>query len=197
MLNIIIVGVGGQGTLLASKVLGHIAMKENLDVKLSEVHGMAQRGGSVITHVRMGENVHAPLVCMHEADYVLAFEHLEALRAQPYLKPDGLLITNVQEIMPMPVIVGQREYPKERPSVPCLEMDAYALAVQAGNQRSVNMVLLGALSHFLPWKEETWLEAIGATVPQKTLAVNQRAFKLGRQTACDAATGELHGTDVE
>lgn len=186
MLNIIIVGVGGQGTLLASKVLGALAMNEGLDVKLSEVHGMAQRGGSVITHVRMGDKVNAPLVSMHEADYVLAFERLEALRAEDYVKPEGLMISNVQEIMPMPVILGQKEYPHDKLGVRSLELDAYSMALQAGNQRSVNMVLLGALSHFLKWPEETWLDAIEAVVPPKTLSINDRAFKLGRQAANQA-----------
>lgn len=183
MLNIIIVGVGGQGTLLASKVLGALAMRENMDVKLSEVHGMAQRGGSVITHVRMGEKVHAPLVSLREADFVLAFEHLEALRAENYVKPDGLMIANVQEIMPMPVILGQKEYPKEKLSVRSLQLDAYDIALRAGNQRSVNMVLLGALSHYLPWTEETWLAAMESVVPPKTLSINNCAFKLGREAA--------------
>lgn len=187
MLNIIIVGVGGQGTLLASKVLGALAMNEGLDVKLSEVHGMAQRGGSVITHVRMGDAVHAPLVSLHEADFVLAFEHLEALRAQAYLKPDGLLIANMQRIMPMPVLLDQCAYPTQPLSVRSMEMDAYGLALQAGSRRSVNMVLLGALSQRLQWPEEKWLRAIGQAVPPRTLSANLSAFKMGREEAAKMA----------
>lgn len=187
MINIVIVGVGGQGTLLASKVLGGMAVCKGLDVKLSEVHGMAQRGGSVITHVRMGEKVFAPLVSEREADFVLAFEHLEALRAEAFVKEGGVLIANTQRIMPMPVLTGQCAYPDTPLRARHVEVDAYALALQAGDSRSVNVVLLGVLSRFLPWAEQDWLDAIEKVVPPKTLSVNDKAFRLGRRMAQDAA----------
>jgi indolepyruvate ferredoxin oxidoreductase beta subunit len=181
--NIVIVGVGGQGTLLASKILGGIALSQGLDVKVSEIHGMAQRGGSVITHVRMGDEVFAPLVSPGEADYILAFEWLEALRSEYFLKEDGLLIANTQRIMPMPVILGDAPYPEQEAAVKCLCMDAYHMACEAGSARSVNMVLLGVLSKFLPFEQEVWEETIEKIVPPKTLDTNYRAFRAGRDIA--------------
>lgn len=182
--DLVIVGVGGQGTLLSSKILGDAALRMNCEVKVSEVHGMAQRGGSVITHVRVGEKVHAPLVSVGEADYVVAFEALEAARAAEFLKPNGVLIVNTQEIWPMPVIMGNVAYPEG-----CVEklqaahqveaMDALEMAITSGSQRAVNLVLLGALSKHLPWSQEVWEAAITACVPPKTLAINLAAFKAG------------------
>ncbi|MBQ8536198.1 MAG: indolepyruvate oxidoreductase subunit beta [Clostridia bacterium] len=182
--DLVIVGVGGQGTLLSSKILGDAALRMNCEVKVSEVHGMAQRGGSVITHVRVGEKVHAPLVSLGQADYVVAFEALEAARAAEFLKPGGVLIVNTQEIWPMPVIMGNAAYPEN-----CLEplaathpveaMDALQMAIASGSQRAVNLVLLGALSKYLPWNQEVWEAAIAACVPPKTLTVNLAAFKAG------------------
>ena len=186
-INIVIVGVGGQGTLLTSKILGQLAMKQDLGVKVSEVHGMAQRGGSVITHVRIGEPVHAPLVSAENADYLLAFEPLEAARAGSFLKEGGLLIVNTQQISPMPVLTGAAIYPedphmrmiKETQQVEAL--DAFVLAVEAGSHRAVNMVLLGVLSKHLPFLQEDWTDSIALCVPPRTLETNLKAFQSGRE----------------
>ena len=184
--NIVIVGVGGQGTLLTSKLLAQLAMEENLNVKVSEVHGMSQRGGSVITHVRIGEQVHAPLVASASADYLLAFEPLEAARAISYLKNDGTLIVNTQQISPITVLSGAVSYP-ENPHGNAVNgtqsieaMDAFSAAVAAGSYRSVNLVLLGMLSRHLPFTGEDWSHAIAACVPPKTLEINRKAFAAGR-----------------
>jgi indolepyruvate ferredoxin oxidoreductase beta subunit len=184
--DLVIVGVGGQGTLLASKILGYIALEEGCDVKVSEVHGMAQRGGSVITHVRVGEKVHAPLVSFGHADYLLAFEELEAARAAYFLKPGGILIVNGQRILPMPVITGTAKYPEEPlcslgETCRIEKLDALAMAENSGSQRAVNLVLLGALSKHLPWEKNVWHKAIAACVPPKTLETNIRAFEAGAQ----------------
>lgn len=187
--DLVIVGVGGQGTLLASKILGKLALTRGLGVKVSEVHGMSQRGGSVITHVRVGENVHAPLVAMGNADYLLSFEALEAARAAGYLKKGGVLIVNSQRIPPMPVITGAAQYPAQPLEIPALAehaveaVDALTLAVEAGSQRAVNLVLLGVLSRHLPFADEDWKHAIAASVPRSTMAVNIRAFEAGRAAA--------------
>ncbi len=182
--DLVIVGVGGQGTLLASKILGRLALAENVGVKVSEVHGMSQRGGSVITYVRVGDRVHSPIVGLGQADYLLGFEALEAARAANYLKPDGTAIVNTQEIMPMPVITGAARYPKDPLKalngrrVECA--DALRLAVEAGSQKALNLVLLGMLSRRLPYGEKAWEDAIAGCVPQKTLATNLAAFGKGR-----------------
>ncbi len=149
-LDIVLVGVGGQGTLLASKILGRLALDLGVDVKVSEVHGMAQRGGSVVTYVRVGEGVCSPLVETAQADYVIAFEQMEAVRALPYLKAGGTVITNTQKISTMPVVTGAAAYPDDLmerldKSARVIPMDALALAEQAGEARAVNLVLLGAL----------------------------------------------------
>ena len=182
--NLVIVGVGGQGTLLASKILGRLAMDAGLNVKVSEVHGMSQRGGSVITHVRVGEEVRAPLVSVGEADFLLAFEALEAARAKEYLRPDGVLIANTQEIAPMPVVTGTVSYPVNPLGVfesqTVEAVDALALAKAAGNQKVVNLVLLGMLSGHLEFTRKAWEEAITLCLPPKLLPVNLRAFELGR-----------------
>ncbi|HPF87855.1 MAG TPA: indolepyruvate oxidoreductase subunit beta [Candidatus Limiplasma sp.] len=183
--NIVIVGVGGQGTLLTSKLLARLAMEENLGVKVSEVHGMAQRGGSVITHVRIGKDVHAPLVAAGSADYLLAFEPLEAARAASYLKNDGILIVNSQQISPITVLSGAVNYPADPlqgavgAAQKLEELDAFTLAVAAGSHRSVNIVLLGVLSRHLPFTREDWEHAIAASVPAKTLDINRKAFLAG------------------
>lgn len=183
-LDIVIVGVGGQGTLLASRILGALADELNLDVKVSEVHGMSQRGGSVVTYVRMGDAVYSPMVDPGEADYVLAFEKLEALRALTYLKLGGTMIVNEQEILPMPVISGTAVYPDDamaRLYATCrvVAMDALALATEAGEPRAVNLVLLGVLAKRLSADKALWLRAVSACVPEKLRAVNLRAFELG------------------
>lgn len=184
-LDIVIVGVGGQGTLLASKVLGHIAGTQGYDVKVSEVHGMSQRGGSVTTYVRFNkQKVFAPLVEQKGADYVLAFEELEALRALPYVKKGGTMIVSTQHILPMPVVSGAAEYPRDiletlRQSADVIALDALALATEAGTSRAVNTVLLGTLAARLPFAKEVWLEALTACVPEKFLDVNLSAFEAG------------------
>ncbi len=189
--SIVIVGVGGQGTLLASRILGALAAELGAEVKVSEVHGMAQRGGNVITHVRIGSGIHSPLVEPGGADYLLAFELLEALRALPYLKKDGTLILNTQRISPMPVITGAAAYPEEIPeklSGACcaVPMDALELAQRAGDGRAVNLVLLGALCRLTKTDPAKWRSAIEACVPQKTLPVNLAAFELGYEEVPNA-----------
>ena len=184
--DVVIVGVGGQGTLLASKILGKLAMSQGLGVKVSEVHGMSQRGGSVITHVRIGEAVHAPLVALGGADYLISFEALEAVRAAAYLKPSGVVIANSQRIFPMPVITGAMQYPSDPLKDAALaghtveSVDALALAVEAGSQKAVNLVLLGILSAHLPFADDDWKHAIASSVPRSTMAVNIKAFEAGR-----------------
>ena len=182
--SFVIVGVGGQGTLLASRILGALAGEMGQDVKVSEVHGMAQRGGNVITHVRIGDGVHSPLVEPGGADYLLAFEQLEALRALPYLKKDGTLIANTQRIAPMPVITGAAIYPEDaltKLSAACRAhaLDALALAHRAGDARAVNLVLLGALCRLTGTDRALWRKAIEQSVPEKFLSVNLTAFELG------------------
>ena len=184
--DLVSVGVGGQGTLLASKILGRLALAAGLHVKVSEVHGMSQRGGSVITHVRVGEAVHAPLVGFGGADYLLSFEALEAARAAAYLKPDGVAVVSAQRILPMPVITGTAVYPANPLTDGVLAahrveaVDALALAVEAGSQKAVNLVLLGMLSRHLPFMDEQWKHAIAASVPRATMATNIKAFEAGR-----------------
>jgi len=185
-MNILIVGVGGQGTLLASRVIGCLAVDSGFDVKLSEVHGMAQRGGSVVTHVKYGEKIYSPLIEKGNADIILSFEMMEALRWSHYLKENGHIIVNMQRINPMPVIIGSAQYPDnivrilEDDGYDLLPIDALQLAKEAGNIRTVNTALLGVLSNYLDFSEVHWKEAIKQTVPEKTISVNIRAFELGR-----------------
>ena len=184
-LNIVIVGVGGQGSLLTSKILAQLAKSQSQNVKVSEVHGMAQRGGSVITHVRIGDEVFAPLVADGCADFLLAFEPLEAGRAVSYLKPDGKLIVNTQRISPMTVLSGAAVYPTQPyqgliSSTQTIQaLDAYTLAVAAGSHRAVNIVLLGVLSNYLPFSQDIWMDAIAACVKPHTLEINRKAFIAG------------------
>ena len=183
--NIIIVGVGGQGTLLASKLMGKVFADEGFDVKVSEVHGMSQRGGSVITYVRYGEKVWSPLVEKGEADILLSFEELEAARWLPFLKTNGVVITSTQNIDPMPVIMGTAKYPEsitEKLKAKLdnvVAVDAKSLAVEAGSIKATNCVLLGVCAKFLGINKERWLDAIRATVPAKTIEINEKAFTLG------------------
>lgn len=184
--NIIIVGVGGQGSLLASKILGDLLLREGYDVKVSEVHGMSQRGGSVITYVRFGDKVYSPLVDEGEADYIVSFEILETARWLAYLKPGGQIVTNTQQIDPMPVITGAAEYPQELvekikgKGVKIDAMDCLSLAREAGSVKAVNIVLLGRLSHYFDIAEEKWQEVLTANVPPKFLEINRKAFELGK-----------------
>ena len=185
--NIMIVGVGGQGTLLASKLLGGLLLGKGFDVKVSEVHGMSQRGGSVVTYVRWGEKVYSPIIDRGQADVILSFELLEAARWTEYLKPGGRIITNTQQINPMPVITGAAAYPEALVEKMCaagLEVDAIdalSLAGEAGSSKAVNIVLMGRLSRWFDFTEEEWLAAIQQSVPPKFLEMNQKAFRLGRE----------------
>ncbi|MBQ9737291.1 MAG: indolepyruvate oxidoreductase subunit beta [Clostridia bacterium] len=182
--NIMIVGVGGQGTLLASRILGNVAIGEGYDVKVSEVHGMSQRGGSVVTYVKYGEKVYSPIIDEGEADTILAFELLEAYRALPYLKKGGKLIVNSQQIDPMPVITGAAEYPadiakKLEDVVDTTVVDAVSAATEAGNIKAVNVVLIGVLAKTTNIPYEKWIETIKTTVPPKFLDINIKAFDTG------------------
>ncbi|MHB1315279.1 MAG: indolepyruvate oxidoreductase subunit beta [Christensenellales bacterium] len=182
--NVLIVGVGGQGTLLASRVLGDVAMRQGYDVKMSEVHGMAQRGGSVVTHVRFGNKVYSPLVDACTADYIVAFEWLEALRYLHFLKKGGLMIANTRQILPMPVITGVAQYPddiEKRIKEHCRlqSCDALSIAADCGNVKAVNTVLLGKLAQHLEFTKEEWLCALQKTIPAKALEVNIKAFEAG------------------
>ena len=183
--NILIVGVGGQGTLLASRVLGalYTAMGEN--VKISEVHGMSQRGGSVVTYVRHGDEVASPIICEGEADVVLAFEQLEALRFVTSLKKGGRIIVNTQKIMPMPVVTGAAEYPADvieklnATGAQVTAVDALAIAEKAGSAKAVNITLLGVMAKITGADKALFERTIEATVPPKFLDLNKRAFELG------------------
>ncbi len=182
--NIMIVGVGGQGTLLASRILGNVAINEGYDVKVSEVHGMSQRGGSVVTYVKYGDKVYSPIIDQGEADTILAFELLEAYRALPYLKKGGKMIVNAQSIDPMPVITGAAEYPAEiaeklGAAVDTTVVDALSAAKEAGNIKAVNVVLIGVMAKTTDIPYEKWIETIKTTVPPKFLEVNLKAFELG------------------
>ena len=180
--DIVLVGVGGQGTLLASKILG--ALDTGMDVKVSEVHGMAQRGGSVITYVRIGEDIHSPLVEPASADYVVAFELMEAVRALPYLKKGGTIITSTQRISPMPVVTGNAVYPDNlleilEANANVIALDAFRMAEEAGEPRAVNLVLLGALCKTFTAAKGMFCQAIEACVPARLLSVNLKAFEAG------------------
>jgi len=183
--SILIVGVGGQGTLLASKVLGQVVMQEGLDIKMSEVHGMAQRGGSVVTQVRFGEKIYSPLIPDEGADIILSFEMMEALRYLPLLKKDGKIIINEQKIAPMPVLVGAVKYPEDpikeiqKMGIEVIGLKAYELAKEAGNMKAANVVLLGVLAKDLDFDENMWENAIKETVPERFLEVNMKAFEMG------------------
>ena len=185
--NIMIVGVGGQGSLLASKLLGYLLLNEGYDVKVSEVHGMSQRGGSVVTYVRYGSRVASPVIDEGEADFIVSFELLEAARWLPFLKPDGQVVTNIQQIDPMPVVTCAMEYPEDlvrkmrEAGAKVDAMDCVALAQEAGTVKAVNLVLLGRLSHYFDFPDEVWQKAIEACVPQKFLELNRKAFELGKK----------------
>lgn len=182
-----IVGVGGQGTLLAGKLLGHVLMEQGYDVKVSEVHGMSQRGGSVVTYVRFGEKVYSPVIDKGEADIIVSFEKLEAARWLEYLKPGGQIITNTQELEPMPVIIGAAQYPEklvEKMQEAGAMVDAkdfLAIAESAGSAKAVNIALMGRLSKYFPEiSDEVWQKAMEACVPAKFLELNKKAFEMGK-----------------
>lgn len=184
--NIMIVGVGGQGSLLASKLLGRLLMNEGYDVKVSEVHGMSQRGGSVVTYVRYGDRVASPVIDKGEADFIISFELLETARWLAYLAPEGQIITNTQQIEPMPVITGAASYPEElvkKMRATGAKIDAFdslALAISAGSPKAVNIVLIGRLSKYFQLPEQAWTKALEESVPAKFLELNKKAFELGR-----------------
>ena len=183
-MNIMIVGVGGQGTLLASRILGKVAIKGGYDVKVSEVYGMSQRGGSVVTYVKYGDKVYSPIINRGEADLILAFEILEAYRALPYLKKGGQIIANTQQMNPMPVITGAMEYPadiekKLAEKVNLLAVDALSLAEEAGSFKAVNVVLIGLLAKSMDIDKNIWIDTIKETVPEKFIDLNMRAFEMG------------------
>lgn len=183
--NVMIVGVGGQGSLLASKLLGRLMLTRGYDIKVSEVHGMSQRGGSVVTYVRFGDKVYSPVIDKGQADYIVSFELLEAARWTEYLKPGGRIITNTQQVNPMPVVIGAAEYPEalvEKMTAAGLSVDAVdalSLAQEAGSSKAVNLVLMGRLSRYFDIPENEWLAAIEASVPPKFLEMNKKAFELG------------------
>ena len=183
--SVMIVGVGGQGSLLASKLLGRLLVDEGYDVKVSEVHGMSQRGGSVVTYVRYGEKVYSPIITEGEADIIISFEKLEAARYARYLKADGTIVVNTQEIDPMPVIIGAAEYPTEvlseltEKGLKVEALDALSLAVQAGSPKAVNIVLMGKAAEKFGIPKEKWIAAIENTVAPKFVEMNKTAFELG------------------
>ena len=183
--SIMIVGVGGQGTLLASRILGNVAIKKGYDVKVSEVHGMSQRGGSVVTYVKYGNEVYSPIIDKGEANIILAFEELEAYRALPYAKIDGTMIVNTQTMDPMPVITGVAKYPDrileklESKKIKLVSVDGVSMAKEAGNIKAVNVVLIGILASKMNIEYQTWIDVIKETVPSKFLEVNLKAFELG------------------
>jgi len=184
--SILIAGVGGQGTLLASRVLGGMFVQKGFDVKVSEVHGMSQRGGSVVTYVKYGPKVYSPVIEKAEADVILAFEQCEGARWLPYLKKGGKMIMNTQTVAPLPVITGQMQYPQDLPDklrrkgVDLVAFNALALAEKAGTAKAVNLTLIGTLSKTMPFSKEDWHTVIADNVPARFMQVNLDAFELGR-----------------
>jgi indolepyruvate ferredoxin oxidoreductase beta subunit len=182
--NIMIVCVGGQGTLLTSRILGGITLRAGYDVKLSEVHGMAQRGGSVVTYVRYGDEVCEPIVSEGQADVLIAFERLEALRYAHFVKKDGVIIVNDQRIDPMPVVIGKAQYPENiietlSSTRKVLAIDAMSEAKKLGNTRTFNVIVLGMAARHMDFPLEDWLAVIESTVPPKTVEINKKAFMVG------------------
>ena len=184
-----IVGVGGQGSLLASRLLGNVFMQLGYEVKVSEVHGMSQRGGSVVTYVKAGEEVFSPTVEPGEADLILSFEQLEGARWISYLKKDGVMIVNTQKIDPMPVITGATTYPEnliekcKALGAKVIDVDALSLAEEAGSAKATNVVLMGVLAGHMDIADEIWQKALNECVPPKFLEMNQKAFALGKANA--------------
>ncbi len=184
--SIMIVGVGGQGSLLASRIIGNVLLSQGYDVKVSEVHGMSQRGGSVVTYVKYGDKVYSPVVEKGEADIIVSFELLEAARWLSYLKKGGHLITSNQQLDPMPVITGAAQYPENiveklrELGADVISADAVALAQQAGNAKASNVVLMGLIASKMDFDDEVWINAIKQCVPEKFLELNLKAFELGK-----------------
>ena len=186
--NILMVGVGGQGVILASEILSEVMMRAGYDVKKSEVHGMAQRGGSVSTHVRFGSKVYSPLIKKGDADILFSFEVLESVRHLDFLKKDALIIVNNQKVLPPSVTLGADTYPDNileilRERFANVDMvDALEIAKAAGNSRALNVAFLGALSRYIEVDESMWKEVISSMLPPKLVEVNTKAFTLGRNT---------------
>lgn len=183
--SIMIVGVGGQGSLLACRVLAECMAGRGFDVKVSEVHGMSQRGGSVVTYVRYGDRVFSPIVTEGECDWMISFEKLEAARYAPCMKRGGYVIMNTQEIEPMPVMMGAAAYPDEIPEkltsagLHVIAFDALSIAEQAGSAKAVNIVLMGRFASARGDRKDEWLSALDSTVPEKFREMNRKAFELG------------------
>lgn len=185
-MNIMVVGVGGQGTLLTSRIIGNVALKAGYDVKLSEVHGMAQRGGSVVTFIRFGEKVSEPVVEVGEADILISFERLEALRYAHFLKKDGTIIVNDCKIEPMTVVIGSKKYPEDVIDTLKKQHNVHVvngldIAKELGNSKVLNSVVLGASAKYIGFTEEQWIDTIKQTVPPKTVELNLKAFKRGEE----------------
>jgi indolepyruvate ferredoxin oxidoreductase, beta subunit len=186
VMNLFFCGVGGQGILLASEVISSACMNAGLDVKQSEVHGMAQRGGSVISHIRFGKKVYSPLIELGDADIVVSFELLEALRYLPYMNKVTKVIVNTQKILPAPVATGMDRYPADvldqlnQRGLSVFPIDAFDIARTIGETRAVNMVLVGALSLFLPLEESIFMQVIDKRIPEKIRKVNIEAFLKGK-----------------
>ncbi len=186
-MNLLLSGVGGQGVILASKILSKAALLQGLDIKQSEVHGMSQRGGSVVSHVRFGETVCSPLVAEGGCDVLLGFEPLEALRYAHWVRSRGAIVYSTDRVNPSTVSAGLAEYPDDVEErlrgypVDLVRVEAGSLAERAGNRRAANVVLVGAASRFLDFPAEVWAKAIEESVPAKALEVNQEAFRLGRE----------------
>jgi len=193
--NILIVGVGGQGSLLATRIIGHAALNLEFDVKVSEVHGMSQRGGAVVTYARYGDKVHSPVICRGEADVIISFEQLEGLRWISYLKKGGTLLTSTQKINPLPVIIGAVEYPEDiigklkSNGINVIAVDAFERAVQAGNEKTANVVMMGAFAKYIKgadgMSKEVCIEALRESISEineKLIDVNLKAFELGYES---------------
>lgn len=182
--NVMIVGVGGQGTLLTSRIIGKAALAIGADVKISEVHGMAQRGGSVVTFVRFGDRVSEPVVEEGQADVIIAFERLEALRYSHFLKKDGVIVVNDCRIDPMTVVIGAKEYPEGiletlKSEHEVYSIDAQKIALELGNSKVLNSVVLGFAARFIGIDEQIWIDTVEGTVPPKTIDINKKAFAAG------------------
>ena len=187
--SVMIVGVGGQGSLLASRILGNVLLSEGFEVKVSEVHGMSQRGGSVVTYVKYGDKVYSPVIEKGEADLIISFEQLEGARYVPYLKKNGQIVVSTQTIEPMPVITGKAKYPEniidklKNEGIDVTAVDALGLAEQAGSSKASNVVLMGVVSTKLGFTKEVWIKALEECVPAKFLEMNKKAFDLGVSAA--------------
>ena len=187
--DILMVGVGGQGTILASDILGEVAIAAGYDVKKTDTLGMAQRGGSVISHVRIADQVRSPLVKDGEADFIIGFEKLEAARWSPFLKPDGLIVINNQAIPPLSVALGTNKYPDDTEIIDILKqktdriylVDGLEKVQKLGDNRTLNIFMLGYISNFLPFEHQLWQDCITARLPQKVLSININAFEIGRK----------------